>query len=133
MRRFIIEQSDSNITAHSGLSLVGLAINRHTRLGARLDHTVALRHGIRHSDVVKSYLGLLSIGKNDFEAIDALREDDFFQAALDIERVASVERLRQRMDERAADYRPLVEEASIEFLQNTQAPITPLAPGLWLM
>ena len=129
MRHFIIEQSYSNITAHSGLSLVGLAINRHTRLVQRLDQAIALRHGIRHSDVVKSYLGLLSIGKTDFEAIDALRDDDFFQAALDIERVPSVERLRQRMDERATDYRSLIEEASIEFLQNIEAPITPLETG----
>ncbi len=87
MRHFIIEQSDSNITSHSGLSLIGLAVNRHTHLCQQLDNTLALRHGISHSDLLKSYIGLLSIGKNDFEAIDARRDDDFFKAALDIDRV----------------------------------------------
>jgi len=129
MRHFIIEQSASNITSHSGLSLIGLAVNRHTRLGQQLDRTLPLRHGIRHSDLLKSYIGLLSIGKNDFEAIDARRDDEFFKAALDIGRVPSVERLRQRMDERAEDYLPLVMEASIDFLESAQAPITALPMG----
>ncbi len=66
MRHFIIKQSDSNITSHSGLSLIGLAVNRHTQLGQQLDRKLPLRHGIRHSDLVKSYIGLLGIGKNDF-------------------------------------------------------------------
>ncbi len=129
MRHFIIERSDSNITSHSGPSLIGLAVNRHTRLVQRLDRTLPLRHGIRHSDIVKSYLGLLSLGKSDFEAIDARRDDEFFKAALAIDRVPSVERLRQRMDERAGDYLPLVMEASIDFLESTRAPITALAMG----
>lgn len=129
MRRFIIEQSNSNITPHTGLSLIGLALNRHTDLVRQLDTTVPLRHGISHSDVIKSYLGLLSIGKNDFEAIDALRDNDFFKAALDIERVPSVERLRQRMDERADDYRSNVMKASMDFMKNVQATITPLPMG----
>jgi len=93
MRHFIIEQSDSNITSHSGLSLIGLAVNRHTRFGQQLDGSLPLRHGISHSDLLKSYIGLLSTGKDDFEAIDARRDDEFFKAALDIARVPSVERL----------------------------------------
>ncbi len=129
MRHFIIEQSDSNITSHSGLSLIGLAVNRHTRLVQQLDGSLPLRHGISHSDLLKSYIGLLSTGKNDFEAIDARRDDEFFKAALDIVRVPSVERLRQRMDERAEDYLPLVTRASIDFLESIQAPITPLPMG----
>jgi len=129
MRHFIIEQSDSNITSHSGLSLIGLAVNRHTHLCQQLDNTLALRHGISHSDLLKSYIGLLSIGKNDFEAIDARRDDDFFKAALDIDRVPSVERLRQRMDERAEEYLPLVTQASIDFLESTRTPITALPMG----
>ncbi len=50
-------------------------------------------------------------------------------AALDIERVPSVERLRQRMDERAEDYLPLVTRASMDFLESIQAPITALPMG----
>ena len=35
--------------------------------------------GMRTSDVVKSMVGLLSLGKSDFEAIEPFREDRFLQ------------------------------------------------------
>ena len=129
MRRFIIEQSDTNITSHSGLALVGAAINQQTQLVQQLDGAIPLRHGIPHSDLIKNYLGLLSMGKNDFEAIQAMVDDDFFKGALDIERVPCADRLRQRMDERAKSYLPAIVQASIDFLISTQAAITPLAMG----
>jgi hypothetical protein len=37
MKRFKIEQSDKQITATSGLALIGQAIRRHTTLARRLD------------------------------------------------------------------------------------------------
>ncbi len=129
MRRFEIEQSNSNITSNSGLALIGSAINQHTNLVPQLDKTIPLRHGLAHSDLIKGYLGLLSMGKNDFEAIRAMENDDFFKAALDIETIPTVDRLRQRMDERADAYLPLVSQASIDFLTSTQASITPLPMG----
>ena len=129
MRRFKIEQSDSNITAHTGLSLIGLALNRHTDLTEELDFGLPLRHGIEHSDIIKSYLGILCLGKTDFEAIREFGESNFFKTALDIARVPSVERLRQRMDESAEAYLPIVMKASMDFLKNVGATITPLAMG----
>ena len=54
-------------------------------------------------DILRSYLGLLCLGKSDFQAITGMRDDDFFQQALGIGRVPSTERLRQRLDEAAAD------------------------------
>ena len=72
MKRFIIEQSSADIISHSGLSLIGQAIKRYTHLSGQLDASVPMRHGIKHSDVIKSYLALLSIGKNDFEAINGI-------------------------------------------------------------
>ena len=68
MKRFKIEQSTADIVSQSGLALIGQAINRYTTLAQELDTQVPLRHGIKHSDVVKSYLGLVSAGKNDFAA-----------------------------------------------------------------
>ena len=49
-----------------------------------------------HADIVKTYLGLLCSGKNDFEAATGVRNDPYFHAALGIEQVPSAERLRQR-------------------------------------
>ena len=97
MRRFIIEQSDADFTSHSGLALVGMALNRHSGLAKAVDENVALRHGIAHSDVLRSYIGMLSLGKSDFEAVENVREDDFFVEALGVSTVPSAVTLRQRL------------------------------------
>jgi hypothetical protein len=126
MRRFIIERSEEDLTSHSGLALAGMAVNRYTDLAQSLKREVPLRHGISHADVLRSYLGLLCLGKSDFEAVSNLREDEFFAAALNVGAVPSAETLRQRMDERAEVFLPLVSEASVSFLENAQVPCTPL-------
>ena len=126
MRRFIIERSEEDLTSHSGLALTGMAVNRYTDLAQSLKREVALRHGISHADVLRSYLGLLCLGKSDFEAVSNVREDEFFAAALNVGAVPSAETLRQRMDERAEVFLPLVLEASVSFLENAQVPCTPL-------
>ena len=82
MKRFIIEQSDTEFyTSHSGLSLIGLCLNRYTTLSKTLDKTIPLRHGMAHSDLIKSYLGQLCLGKSDFEAVEAARDDRYFKEA----------------------------------------------------
>ncbi len=129
MRRFIIERSEEDLTSHSGLALTGMAVNRYTDLAQSLKREVPLRHGIEHADVLRSYLGLLCLGKNDFEAVSNVREDEFFAAALGVGTVPSTETLRQRMDERAEEFLPLVSEASVAFLENAQVQCTPLDTG----
>lgn len=128
MKRFIIEKSDSKITSNSGLALIGAALSNHTQLSKDLN-TIPLRHGLSHSDLISSYLGLLSLGKNDFEAINPMQGNDFYQKALNLTTLPTVDRLRQRMDERAVDYLPLTDKASIDFLASTQATLTPLPMG----
>lgn len=126
MRRFIIERSEEDLTSHSGLALTGMAVNRYTDLAQSLKREVPLRHGIPHADVLRSYLGLLCLGKSDFEAVSNVRKDEFFAAALSVGAVPSAETLRQRMDERAEVFLPLVSEASVTFLENAQVQCTPL-------
>ena len=100
MKRSIIEQSDDEFyTSHSGLALAGACINRHSDLGRQV--------------------GRLCLGKSDFQAIAGMRDDDFFQQALGIGRVPSTERLRQRLDEAAADgLIPLVFPSSQSMLKQ---------------
>ena len=125
MRRFNIVRSDTGaLTSHSGLALVGRALE-HTRLERDLA-TIPLRHGIAHADCVKSYVGLLSTAKSDFDAIENRRKDTFFKAALDIDRVPSAPSLRQRFDEQANAMIPIVDAASTDFIANTGAPVTPI-------
>ena len=125
MRRFAIMQSDTaTLTSHAGLALVGQAL-RHTRLDRDLA-AVALRHGIAHADCVKSYVGLLTTAKSDFDAIENRREDDFFRTSLGLGQVPSAPSLRQRFDDRADAFIPHVDAATVDFVANVGAPVTPL-------
>lgn len=129
MKRFIIGQCDEYITSNSGLALVGTAIKKRTALSQMVDKGLRLHHGIKHSDILQTYLGLLSLGKNDFEAFNLHRDDVFFQYAMQIEQLPSAERLRQRLDEGAKLYRPFVEQAAIDFLVNSKVKLTPTSIG----
>lgn len=129
MKHFKIEQSNADIISHSGLSLVGQAIKNYTTLSRDVDTLIPLRHGIKHSDVLKSYLGLLSTGKNDFEAINTIESDFYFTSAMDIQDIPSESTLRQRMDQQAKAYLPIVEKASCDFLSTIQPSLRPLSTG----
>ena len=61
-----------------------------------------------HSDVIKSYLGQLCLGKSDLEAVENVRADRFFKEALGIGQVPSPARLRQRLDKHAKDLLPVM-------------------------
>jgi len=129
MKRFIIEQSKTKCyTSHSGLALIGQLINRFTSL-SKTSRQIKKRHGIPNIELLRSFLGLLSLGKSDFDALENHRADPFFKQALGIKQMPSSSRLRQRFDEDAPALIPLIDEATIEFLQRIQAPITPNQEG----
>lgn len=130
MKRLIIEQSDSEFyTSHSGVSLVGLGLNRFTSLVSALTEAVPLAHGISHADVIRAYCGLLAQAKSDYVAIEQYREDDFYRESLGLDQVPSEGTMRQRMDECAQEFHPVLSWASIEFLQNAGVPVTALDTG----
>ena len=54
MQRFIIEQGEADLTSHSGLALVGLALNEYTNLAKSVKQAIPQRHGIAHADVLRS-------------------------------------------------------------------------------
>ncbi|MBI4332544.1 MAG: IS1380 family transposase, partial [Chloroflexi bacterium] len=132
MKRFIIVQSDKQFyTSHSGLALVGWCVNELCSLPAKAREAfpISAENGIGLDDILRSYIGLLSMGKSDFEAVTNHREDDYFRESLGIGRVPSAETLRQRMDEVAAALRPLADGCTVEFLRKARVKITPLETG----
>ena len=68
---------------------------RVSRVASRLPGTTRLRFALHGGQ------RLLCQGKNDFEAVEGVRNDLFFRQALGIGRVPSSARLRQRFDEQA--------------------------------
>jgi hypothetical protein len=130
MKRFKIEQSDEEFyTSHSGISLVGLALNRFTSIPTGLEKVAPSNDSISHADAIKSYCGLLAQGKSDFVAIEQFRNDDFFRESLGNKHVPSEGTMRQRMDEHAEAFLPVLSWASIELLQKVKAPLTSIETG----
>ena len=131
MKRFVIEKSkDEFYTSHSGAALIGLCLNRFTSLRPRLEAVSRLKKGaIGHADIVRSYIGLLCLGKSDFEAISNFRQDRFFREALGLKEVPSEPTLRQRLEEHTEAFQPIVNFCATEFLHKSQASVSPLAMG----
>jgi len=127
MKRFIIEQSDKEFyTVHSGLSLIGLCVNKHTELCKKVSRCDNGKEKIKTAEILKSYLGLLCIGKSDYEAVENMREDEYFKEALGIKDVPSEATLRQRFDERAGDLEPAVSESLVDPVREIEAPVSGL-------
>ncbi len=130
--RLVIEESREILTTHAGLYAVGDLL-RKTKLRSRLNATrLAGRPEpeISHGDVAASYIGLLCQGKNDFDHIEAHREDDFFRRAMGVRAAPSSPTLRQRLDEAAgrAGWEEIVREESARLLARHAHP-TAVAVG----
>lgn len=129
MRTFTLQQSKTEVyTPHDGLALVGHCLNRHTSL-PKSARTVVKRHRIPNIDLVRTYLGLITLGKSDFEAVESARTDPFFKSAMGIKQSPSSARPRQRFDEDAKALSPLLDDANCEFLKSVEAPVTSLKMG----
>ena len=125
MKRLILEQSSEEFyTSHSGLALAGACINRYSDLGRYVGRVAKGSDHIAEIDILRSYIGLLCLGKSDYQAIATMREDDYFKQALGIGRIPSVERLRQRLDEAGSDLVPVINRCSRIMLKRLKAPIT---------
>lgn len=90
-----------------------------------LDARFPTSRGMKSSDIIKSYVGLLCLGQSDFDAITNRRADPAYCKLLQMVRVPSSEWLRQRMEQLAergvSD--PLAER-SVRLLKAVRAPIS---------
>ena len=100
MTDFLIKRLPYDLSSHAGLAFIGKYLKR-INTNAVIDPAFPVRSGIANSDIVKSYLGLLCLGKNDFDAIENFRGNAFFMRA---QAVPSSPTLRQRLDTHAGDW-----------------------------
>jgi Transposase DDE domain group 1 len=131
MQKFIIARSKREFyTSHSGLALVGLCLNKLCPLPVKARNAFPVSSGgIGLDDIIRSYVGLLTIGKSDFEAITDCRDDDHFSQSLGVRRVPSAETLRQRLDEVAPSLRGIADACSVDFLKKARVTISALDTG----
>ena len=130
---FDLSQSREKLTSHSGLALVGRVLAQ-TGIKFFADSlTTPNQKGevkISHSDVLISYIGLLSQGKSNFEAIRDFRDDEFFKLSLDIDKVPANSTLRLRLDQLAlvaeeGDLKKRLKEESAMLLRKRGIQLTP--------
>lgn len=118
MTDFLLKKLSYDLTSNAGLALAGQFIKR-MEIDKRVDHALAVMPaGIANSDIVKSYLGLLVQGKNDFEAIEAFRGDAFFARCLTLGKVPSCSTLRQRMNTHAEAWFDLADQCNMALLSG---------------
>lgn len=117
MTEFIIKKLPYDLSSNAGLALVGKYLKA-LKLNALVDSAFPVRGGIANSDIFKAYLGLLCMGKNDFDAIENFRDGAFFQRALGLAAVPSSPTLRQRMDAHACHWFDLVPQLNQRLLAS---------------
>ena len=118
MTDFIIKKLPYDLSSHAGLALIGKYLKR-ININSLIDPAFPVRSGIVNSAILKSHLGLLCLGKNDFDAIESFRGNAFFMRALGLDGVPSSPTLRQRMDSHAASWFDLAAQLNHKLLGST--------------
>ena len=125
--RFQIVQGDEQLSSHSGLALAGAILDR-SSIRKRLDAVVLPEHPfpeISHGEVATAMIGLICLGKPDFDAIEAFRNDPFFLQSLELDTVPSSPTLRQRLDSVEGAFNDIILEESAGVVGQLAPAITP--------
>lgn len=125
--RFQIVQGNEQLSSHSGLALAGAILDR-SQIRERLDAVMLPEHPfpeISHGDISTAMIGLICLGKPDFDAIEAFRDDLFFLQSLGLESVPSSPTLRQRLDSARGAFNEIVLNESARLVGRHALAITP--------
>jgi hypothetical protein len=125
--RFQIVQGNEQLSSHSGLALAGAILLR-SRIRERLDMVMLPEHPfpeISHGEVATAMIGLICLGKPDFDAIEAFRDDPFFLQSLELDSVPSSPTLRQRLDSARGAFNDIILEESARVVGRLASAITP--------
>jgi len=117
MTDFIIKKLPYDLSSHAGLAFIGKYL-KSININSLIDSAFPVRSGVANSDILKSYLALLCLGKNDFERKENFRANAFFIRALGLANVPSSPTLRQRLDAHAPDWFDLVPQMNQKLLAS---------------
>lgn len=126
---FKLVQSNELIITPTGVAIIGAILNNNTNLLKRLNEfripEVLKDPEITNSEILKSYVALLCMGKSDFESIEEYRGNEFFMKALAIDKVPSCSTLRQRLDMVKDRWNKIILEENIKLLLETEVNYSP--------
>ena len=135
--RVKIVQGKEQLVSHSGLAVVGRILDK-TRIRERIDkirlpgkelpeisHACLCVSARRQGVVVASMLGLMCLGKPDFDAVEPFRDDVFFTEFLSRGKVPSSSTLRQRPSSAKGAWGDILLEESAKMVRDLAPAITP--------
>lgn len=98
-QNFKVELTDNHLNNNSGLVIIGQLLNR-INFDEQVEQLPASsrNYNISNAEILRSYIGLLALGKTTFEAIENYRNDQYFKQALNLANVPSCSLLRQRIE-----------------------------------
>lgn len=114
-----LQGTDEVIVSNGGLAVAG-ALMKSLKIGKKLNG-IKLTGGepeISNQDVLRSYLGLLLMGRTNYEDIELFRDDGLFRILLDIRKIPSSATLRQRFDAARGAFDESIREFNIELLKR---------------
>ena len=122
MKNIKIEFTNERIIPASGLAVVGAILGKSDFIKHcnRMDVTPnRSQHQIKNGDILLTYIGMLCMGKPEFQAVHEMDDDrDFYKTALGIAyNIPSEETLRQRMDDIGSSLREHILEENVELLR----------------
>ena len=102
MSKFRLETTNEIIGSNSGIVLAGMILTGdifknqiYSTLGKQTKYSI---NHFTDYEIIKSYIGLLCVGKTSYESIDIFRTDKIFMTSLGMKKLPSKEILRQRLE-----------------------------------
>ena len=123
MRNIRVELTNERIIPSGGLSVVGAILGKSDFVKKlnRMDVTKKRsQHQIKNGDILLTYIGMLAMGKPQFDSVNELHDDkDFYKHALGIVYdIPSEATLRQRMDDIGNTIRKQIQEENVNMLKS---------------
>jgi hypothetical protein len=81
MTDFVVKKLPCVLSSDTGLALIGKYLKR-VNVNALIDPTFPVRSGVASSEILKSYLALLCLGKSAFDATENCRDNLEFNRSM---------------------------------------------------
>jgi hypothetical protein len=121
MSTFRIETTNDIISGSAGIALVGEALSKEA-IQTSIDSIQVTdnKKEYKNFDILKTYTGMLCMGKVNYEDIDKFKDDEYFRVSLKLKKITSKETLRQRLEDLSEDKTSelCIEKANIIFLKR---------------
>jgi len=124
-----VKHGNENLSSHSGLLLIGQLIKA-TMLKERLEQLPdfrCLNPEFSNFDIIVTMIGLICIGKPDYDAIEIFRPSDpIFAISLGLSGCPSSPTLRQRIDSMGHSAESIIKEENVRLIRLEAPAVTPI-------